>query len=142
MTKSQNNIAIVATSFHKKNVEVMLKEARKTCLALKLNIVNELWIPGSLESPLALQRELIKENVDGAVVLGIIERGETKHGMVMGIATISSIIQIQLQLDKPIGVGILGPEIIKKQIAKRLKPYAKDAVLAVFKMLENQTAGN
>ncbi|MDO8260701.1 MAG: 6,7-dimethyl-8-ribityllumazine synthase, partial [Candidatus Magasanikbacteria bacterium] len=98
--------------------------------------------PGSIDTPLALQRQLTNNYVNGAVVLGIIERGETKHGMVMGIATISSIIQIQLQLDKPIGVGILGPEITKKQIAKRLRPYAREAVLAVFKMLENQTAGN
>lgn len=116
----------------------MVRQARKTCKSLKLQIVNEIWVPGSLETPLALKRELSSKNIDGAIVLGIIERGETKHGMVMGIATISSIIKLQLQLDKPIGVGILGPEIAKKQITKRLKPYAHDAVSAVFKMLETK----
>ena len=114
----------------------MLKEAQKTCLALKLNIVNELWVPGSLETPLALQRELTKTNVDGAVVIGIIEKGKTQHGLVMGISVLSSIIKIQLKTGKPIGVGILGPEILKKQMAPRLKPYAKNAVLAVSAMLK------
>jgi len=132
----QKKISIVATSFHKKHVEVMLEEARKTCRKVKLVVSNELWVPGSLETPLALQRELMSKSVDGAVVLGIIERGETKHGLVMGVAVISSIIKIQLQAGKPIGVGILGPEITQNQIKPRLKLYAKDAVLAVQAMLK------
>lgn len=132
----QKQISIVATSFHKKHVEVMLAEARKTCREAKLVVARELWVPGSLETPLALQRELGSENVDGAVVLGIIERGETKHGLVMGMAVISAIIEIQLATGKPIGVGILGPEITSNQIRPRLKPYAKAAVLAAWAMLK------
>lgn len=142
MIGSNNRISIIATSFHKKHIEVMIKEARKTCAEVKLNIINELWVPGSLETPLALQRELTKKNIDGAVVLGVIEKGETKHGLVMGISVLSAMIKIQLKTGKPIGVGILGPEIAKKQITRRLKPYARDAVLAVYKMLENETATN
>ena len=111
----QKQISIIATSFHKKHVEVMLGEARKTCRKVKLAVSNELWVPGSLETPLALQRELMSKSIDGAVVLGIIEQGETKHGLVMGMAVISAIVDIQLKLGKPIGVGILGPEIISNQ---------------------------
>ncbi|MDO8486986.1 MAG: 6,7-dimethyl-8-ribityllumazine synthase [Candidatus Curtissbacteria bacterium] len=136
MVSKQKRISIIATSFHKKHVEVMLEEARKTCGEVRLAVANEVWVPGSLETPLALQRELMSEKVDGAVVLGIIERGETKHGLVMGMAVISAIIEIQLQAGKPIGVGILGPEITPDQIKPRLKPYAKDAVLAAWAMLK------
>lgn len=135
MASKQKKICIVATSFHKKPVLVMLGEARKTCKEVNLNVASEIWVPGSLETPLALQRALSKKNVDGAIVLGIIEWGETKHGLVMGMAVISAIVQIQLKLGKPIGVGILGPEILPVQIEPRLAPYAKDAVLAVYEML-------
>ncbi len=136
MAGKQKRISIIATSFHKKHVEVMLEEARKTCREMKLSIARELWVPGLLETPLALQRELMPKSVNGAVVLGIIERGETKHGLVMGMAVISAIIKIQLKTGKPVGIGILGPEITKDQINPRLKPYAKDAVLAALAMLK------
>lgn len=136
MASRQKRISIVATSFHRKHVEVMLEEARKTCREVKLAVANELWVPGSLETPLALKRELASKSVDGAVVLGIIERGETRHGLVMGMAVISAIIEIQLATGKPIGVGILGPEITPNQFKPRLKPYARGAVLAVRTMLK------
>jgi 6,7-dimethyl-8-ribityllumazine synthase len=44
-------------------------------------------------------------------------------------------IQLQMELMKPIGVGILGPEILPSQIPSRLKPYAKEAVIALKEML-------
>ena len=69
------------------------------------------------------------------MVLGIIERGETKHGLVMGQAVISALIQLQLEKMKPIGIGILGPEILPNQIESRLLTYAKKAVEAVKVML-------
>jgi 6,7-dimethyl-8-ribityllumazine synthase len=82
-----------------------------------------------------LKRLLQQEQVDGALALGIIEKGETKHGLVMGYAVINAIIQLQLELMKPIGVGILGPEIQASQIPARLKPYTREAVIALKEML-------
>ena len=64
-----------------------------------------------------------------------IEQGQTAHGRVMGQAVINAILNLQLDLMKPIGVGILGPEIQPDQIQERLVPYARDAVLAVHAML-------
>ncbi len=129
------NIAIVLGSFHKDEVTRMLTEARTTAHSQDMHIVEEVWVPGSLETPLALKRLLLRSDIDGAVALGIIERGETKHGLVMGQTVISAIIDLQLETMKPVGIGILGPEIEKHQIEPRLLPYAKAAVEAVTKML-------
>ena len=129
-------IAIVLGSFHKKEVEQMLEEARKTAEESDLEIEEEVWVPGSMEKPLAVKRILKSGKVDGLIVLGIIERGETKHGLVMGQAVTQALIQLQLEFMKPIGMGILGPEILPEQIPPRLKPYARSAVLAVKAMLE------
>ena len=129
-------IAIVLGSFHKKEVEQMLEEARKTAEEADLEIKEEVWVPGSMEKPLAVKRILKSGKVDGLIVLGIIERGETKHGLVMGQAVTQALIQLQLEFMKPIGMGILGPEILPEQIPPRLKPYARSAVLAVKAMLE------
>ena len=131
-------VALVLGSFHKKEVEKMLVEARKVAKENNLEIVKEVWVPGSMEKPLAIKRLLKSGDIDGIVALGIIERGETKHGLVMGQAVISAIINLQLEFMKPIGVGILGPEILPEQIPSRLLPYVRGAVLAVKEMLENK----
>lgn len=130
------NIALVLGSFHKELIEEMREEAKKTAEETGLNIVAEVWVPGSVEKPLALKKLLEREDVDGAVALGIIERGQTKHGMTMGQSLMHFVMQLMLETGKPIGLGVLGPEILPDQIEPRLLPYAKKAVVAVADMLE------
>lgn len=130
------NIGIVLGRFHHREVNEMLDEARAVAAARGLGIAAEVWVPGSMEKPLAVKRLLQREDIAGAVVLGIIERGETEHGAVMGHAVIKSLIDLQLAFMKPVGVGILGPGINPSQIPPRLRSYASAAVEAVATMLE------
>lgn len=132
----KKRIAIVAGQFHTEQVERMLAEAKTVANAAGLEVINEVWVPGSLEKPLALKRLLLRSDIDGAMVLGIIERGETKHGLVMGEVVMQAIIDLQLQTMKPVGVGILGPEILPEQIEPRLLPYARAAAEALVAMLK------
>ena len=134
---ASSQIAIVIGSFHRRQAEIMLESALDTAATRGLMVTGPVWVPGSMEQPLALKRLLLEPSVDGAVVLGIIEQGQTAHGRVMGQAVINAILNLQLDLMKPIGVGILGPEIQPGQIQERLVPYARDAVLAVHTMLGN-----
>ena len=131
------SIAIVAGSFHKEKVETMILEAKK--IASKCDIVIEevCWVPWAMEVPLQLKRLLIRESVQGAVVLGIIERGQTKHGQVMGQAVTQAIIDLQMASMKPIGYGIIGPDVKSDDGEDRLLPYASRAVTAVNDMLSN-----
>ncbi|MFD1626139.1 6,7-dimethyl-8-ribityllumazine synthase [Azospirillum griseum] len=130
-----SKIGIVLGRFHTKEVTEMLEEARAVAAKRQLDIVAEVWVPGSMEKPLALKRLLCRNDISGAVALGIIERGETEHGNVMGHAVISSIIGLQLEFMKPVGVGILGPGINPSQIPPRVRPYAAAAVEAVADLL-------
>ncbi len=129
-------IGIVLGSFHKDMVGQMLEAAKEAAAVHGLEIVEEIWVPGSVEKPLALHRLLKREDIDGAIALGIIERGETKHGFVMGQAFMQSAMNLMIQHEKPIGVGVLGPEILPSQIPVRLNPYAKKAIEAVAVMLK------
>nr|VFK20013.1 MAG: 6,7-dimethyl-8-ribityllumazine synthase [Candidatus Kentron sp. LPFa] len=130
------NIAIVISSFHKAEGEEMLGEVRDFARQNDdIRIVEERWVHGSLEQPLVLKQFLRDDRVDGAVALGIIERGETKHGLVMADAVINAIIGLQLEFMKPIGVGIIGPEIFPSQIPSRTKAHALAAIEAVMGIL-------
>ena len=128
-------IAFVLGSFHKTFIEQMLAAARDEASKHNLEIVEEVWVPGSIEKPLAIKRLLMRDDVDGVATLGIIERGETKHGLVMGEVVYDAIIRLQLEFMKPIGLGILGPEILPSQIPSRLDSHARAAVRAVAVMI-------
>ena len=129
------NIAIVCGSFHKEEIERMLSLARDQAAKEKLKITEVVWVPGAMEVPLALSRLIENPEVDGAVCLGIIEKGSTQHGLAMGQAVLSSIIDLQLSSNKPIGLGIIGPGAEPEHIGPRLEPNARAAISAISSML-------
>jgi len=129
-------IAIVCGEFHRDEVEQMLEFAQAEAAANGLEVTQVVWVPGSMESPLALQRLLEDWEIDAAIVLGIIEKGETGHGATMGYAVTDAVIRLQLETGKPIGLGIIGPGAEPEHIAPRIEPHARNAVAAVARMLE------
>src|SRR3989338_10718768 len=129
------NIVIIATEFHKESMQIMVKEAKTAAADHGLKLIKEIWVPGCYEVPLALKRLFSAKNIDGAVILGIIEKGETKHGLIMGQVVHDAIVRLELETGKPVGLGILGPEILLKQVPSRAKLYAKKSVLALKAML-------
>ena len=131
------SIVIVAGSYHKESVEMMVEKSRKIAADNDLIVEEVSWVPGSMEVPLQIKRLFLRDSIDGAVVLGIIENGETKHGLVMGQAVTKALIDLQLASMKPIGFGIIGPGAKPEQIETRLLPYAEKAVLAVSEIISN-----
>ena len=131
------SIAIVVGSYHKESVEKMVEKAKAVASDNNLIVEEVNWVPGSMEVPLQIKRLFLRDSIDGAVVLGIIENGETKHGLVMGKAVIDSLLNLQLASMKPIGFGIIGPGAKPEHIEERLIPYAENAVLALSEMLSN-----
>jgi len=131
------SIAIVAGSYHRELVEKMLDKAKEIASENNLLVEEVNWVPGSMEVPLQIKRLFLRESIEGAVVLGIIENGETQHGVVMGQAVTKSLIDLQLASMKPVGFGIIGPGAKSEQIEDRLLPYAENAVLALSEMLSN-----
>ena len=130
------NLGIVCGSFHREQVERMLKFAIDEASSKNWEVSEVVWVPGSMEAPLAIDRMLQSTEVQGAVVLGIIERGETDHGLVMGQSVTKSVIELQIKHNKPIGLGIIGPGAEPQHIEPRLEPHARSAVGAVAAMSE------
>ena len=129
------NIGLVCGSFHKDEVEQMIRHAQDEAKKQNLNIIEIVWVPGSMEAPLATARLLEEENIEGVACLGIIEKGETGHGTAMGQAVIKSLIDLQLGYDKPVGLGIIGPGAEYHHIEPRLEPHARNAISAIRAMI-------
>ena len=130
-----NRIAVVCGSFHKDEIERMLEYAKDQATKESLTITEVVWVPGAMEVPLAVDRILADEEINGVVCLGIIEKGQTQHGLAMGQAVIKTIIELQLVHEKPVGLGIIGPGAEPEHIEPRLEPHARAAVSAITKML-------
>ena len=129
-------VGIICTSFHKEEMDMMLHHASEESISNGLELAVIEWVPGVMEIPLTVNRMLKENNLKGIVTLGIIEEGETQHGVVIGQAVISAIINLQLKYNIPIGLGIIGPGAKKEHIAPRIKPHSIAAVKAVAKMLK------
>ena len=128
-------IAIVCGSFHKDEIDRMLEYAKDQASKESLTITEVVWVPGAMEVPLAIDRLLDNEEINGVACLGIIEKGKTQHGLAMGQAVIKSIIELQLVHEKPVGLGIIGPGAEPEHIEPRLEPHARSAVSAISSML-------
>ena len=129
------SIALVCGAFHKKEVDSMILYAKDEAKKHDLEIAEIVWTHGSMEAPLATARLLEEESILGVACLGIIEKGETNHGLVIGNSVIKSLIELQLGYDKPVGLGIIGPGALPEHFPSRLESHARGAILALISLL-------
>jgi 6,7-dimethyl-8-ribityllumazine synthase len=113
----------------------MLGVAKARAEDFGIEVVEVIWVPGSLEIPLALKGLILRDDIDGAACLGIIEKGETQHGLVLGQAVVKTILELQLEYDKPIGLGIIGPGADPEHVEPRLVTHARGAIDAIAAVL-------
>ena len=70
----------------------------------------------------------------GAVALGAVIEGETDHDEIVIQHAARKIIDISLENDKPVGLGITGPGMSRNQAQARIE-NAKSAVEACVKLI-------
>ncbi len=130
------NIVAVCAMYHLDEMNKMLKIATSQAEDLGYNLVDVIEVPGCMEIPLALDRVLANEEIDGAFCLGIIENGDTDHGVVMGQGVSKTMRELQLVHNKPIGLGIIGPGALPEHVGPRIGPHATAAVDALRPFLD------
>jgi 6,7-dimethyl-8-ribityllumazine synthase len=86
--------------------------------------------------PLAIKKLLEDKTIDGVVTLGCVIEGETDHDQVVIQHAARKIIDLSLQYDKPVSLGISGPGMTRLQAEERIEK-GRDALEAVVKLLKN-----
>ena len=130
-------VAIVAAEFNREVVDRMVERALARARDRGLRVTSVLRVPGSFEIPLAVQRVLERADVDGAVALGAVIKGETLHDEVIVNAVAKALQDVVLCTGKPVGLGITGPGMTDEQALTRIDAAdrAVDAVLAMDALL-------
>lgn len=127
------NIGIVVSEFHYDITMMMLERAKKHAEFLGAEVTDVVQVPGVFDMPLAVQKLLKTDSIDGVVTLGAVIEGETEHDDVVMGQTSRKITDLAVEFGKPVGLGITGPGMSRLQAEKRIE-RAKSAVESVVKL--------
>ncbi|MHB8603940.1 MAG: 6,7-dimethyl-8-ribityllumazine synthase [Thermoplasmatota archaeon] len=127
-------LAIVWAEFN----ALVTEEMRDRALACAKELgydAEPVWkVAGSYDLPFAVDRALARPDVAGAVAIGCIITGETKHDDTIAAAAAKALLDVSIARGKPVGLGITGPGQTFAQAKDRVD-RAEAAVEAVHALL-------
>ncbi|HKW42893.1 MAG TPA: 6,7-dimethyl-8-ribityllumazine synthase [Thermoplasmata archaeon] len=131
-------IVIVAAEFNHEVTDVMVERALARAKERGIRVASIVRVPGTFEIPLVVQRFLERDDVDGAVAIGAVIKGETLHDEALMAAVAPALLDVGLRTRKAIGLGITGPGMTDEQALARVDKGADavDAVVAMHKILQ------
>jgi 6,7-dimethyl-8-ribityllumazine synthase len=77
-----------------------------------------------------------REDVEAVVTLGAVIEGETQHDEVVMQHATRKLMDVGLEYNKPVTLGISGPGATRLQALERVNDYARRAVEAAVKMVK------
>jgi 6,7-dimethyl-8-ribityllumazine synthase len=128
-------IAIVVAEFNKDITDKMLFTAKQRAKNLKMQVKNILQVPGTFDMPLIVEKLLKTHDIDAIITLGAVIKGETGHDVLIASNTARLLADLSLKYQKPIALGITGPDMTVKQAKNRVTTVPKRAVDAAYKMV-------
>ena len=128
-------LGMVVSTFNYEITGEMAKRAQQRAKEVGARIVKVIEVPGSFEIPLAVKELLEDKNIEGVVTIGTIIKGGTDHDNVVAHSVARKLLDISCEYNKPVSLGISGPNITWQQSEKRIEEYAIRAVDSVVKVL-------
>jgi 6,7-dimethyl-8-ribityllumazine synthase len=126
-------IALLVSDFNFDVTSLMLERARRHAEFLGAEVNRVVHVPGVFDMPLAIKKLLKRRDVDGVVILGAVIKGDTNHDELITGPVASAAVQLALEFDKPVGLGITGPGMDRMQALDRID-NAKNAVESVVRL--------
>ncbi len=130
-------LVVVAADFNREVTDVMVERALARAKERGIRVTSVVRVPGTFEIPWAVSRLLDRADVDGAVAIGAVIKGESLHDEALMAAVPKALIEIGLRTGKPVGLGITGPGMTDDQAMARVDKGgdAVDAALAMYELL-------
>jgi len=126
-------LGAVVSEFNYDITMMMLEQAKEHAQFLGAEIIQIVKVPGVFDMGLPIKMMLKRKDIDGVVALGAVIEGETEHDDVVIQHAARKIIDLSIEYDKPVGLGITGPGMSRLQAQDRVD-RAKAAVEAVVKL--------
>ncbi len=131
-------VAIVAAEFNREVTDLMVEKALARAKQRGIRVTSVVRVPGTFEIPLAVQRVLERKDVDAAVAIGAVIKGETLHDEALMAAVPKALLDVGLRAGKPVGLGITGPGMSDEQAMARVEKGAEaiDSVASMHRLLQ------
>ncbi|MCS7139117.1 MAG: 6,7-dimethyl-8-ribityllumazine synthase [Candidatus Nezhaarchaeota archaeon] len=126
-------LAIVVSEFNFDVTYLMLQKALDHAKVVNADVKVVVRVPGTFELPIAVAALISRDDVDAVVTLGAVIKGETEHDEVVAHQTARKLLDLSLQYEKPVSLGIIGPGATRAQAQARIEEYARRAVEAAVK---------
>ena len=133
-------IAIVVSEFNYDITRVMEEKAVSHARFLGAEVPIVLKVPGVFDSPFGVQQAIRMEDVDAVAVIGAVIQGETKHDELVANQAARALMDLEMQYNKPVTLGVIGPGASRVQAMERAEEYARRAVEAAVKLVRRQRA--
>ncbi len=127
-------LGMVVAEFNRDITYMMEILAREHAEFLGAEITDIIRVPGTFDVPIAVKKILENSDVDGVVTIGCVIEGETEHDEVVAQHAARKIMDLSLEYNKPVTLGISGPGMGRIAAHQRVD-YAKRAVEAAIKLV-------
>jgi 6,7-dimethyl-8-ribityllumazine synthase len=121
-------IGIVVSNFNKEITSKMEEKALAIAKELNADVVETIHVQGAFEIPIITNKLLKNKIIEGVVTLGAVIQGGTDHDVIIMNSIGPKLLDLSLQYNKPVALGILGPRITRAQAEERAEKYAERAV--------------
>ena len=129
-------LGFVVSEFNRDITYQMELLGREHARFLGAEVATVFYVPGVYDMPIAVKKLLRREDIDAVVTIGCVIQGETAHDEIVVSQAARKLMDLSLEYDKPVTLGITGPKMSRPDAHKRVD-YAKRAVEAAVKLLQN-----
>jgi 6,7-dimethyl-8-ribityllumazine synthase len=129
-------VAIVVSEFNSEITFQMLDMAINHAQKQKVELRYVCYVPGSFDMPLMIEELLKRKDIDAAITIGAIIKGETRHDNIVAENAARLIADLSLKYTKPVSLGISGPDMTIEQAKDRIEIVPTRAVNAAVSMVK------
>jgi 6,7-dimethyl-8-ribityllumazine synthase len=127
-------LGFVVSEFNRDITYQMELLGREHAQFLGAEVASVIYVPGVFDMPIAVKSLLRRDDIQAVVAIGCVIQGDTAHDEIVAQHAARKILDLSLEYDKPVTLGITGPRMSRPDAHKRVD-YAKKAVEAAVKLL-------
>ncbi|HWR25185.1 MAG TPA: 6,7-dimethyl-8-ribityllumazine synthase [Methanosarcina sp.] len=128
------SLGFVVAEFNRDLTYQMELLGREHAEFLGATVTETILVPGVFDMPLAIKKLCQRKDIDAVVTIGSVIEGETDHDQVVMQHAARKIMDLSLEFNKPVTLGIPGPGMTRMAAHERVD-YAKRAVEAAVKLV-------
>ena len=128
------SLGFVVAEFNRDLTYQMELLGREHAEFLEATVKETILVPGVFDMPLAIKKLCQRNDIDAVVTIGSVIEGETDHDRVVMQHAARKIMDLSLEFNKPVTLGIPGPGMTRMAAHERVD-YAKRAVEAAVKLV-------